>query len=385
MAATVTRGSTRAVIPDGASERARPTAEGPSTTPLVWYLASRLLVLLVAAVAIAVRPGLSAGRLVSAWDASYFLSLIRHGYPATVAVRAGHTAASPLAFFPLFPMVAKALTVVFRLPPVAAAVTVSLGFGAVATVLFHRLAAVLTDDVVADRATALFCFFPGSAVFSIGYSESLMIALAAVCLLALHRERWALAGVAAALATATRPTAVALVAACVWAAAVAVHRRRDWGSLLAPLLAPLGGAAFFGYLRWHTGESGVWFSVQREGWHQTFDFGLNTAKVLWNFIVDPLGDARQLESMVLLGFALVALVVFLARRWPGPVTVYTLVVVGLSVGTTIDIVRPRALLTAFPLFIGMARSCRRGEWIGTLAVFTAGLVLLVAFPFFASP
>jgi hypothetical protein len=193
------------------------------------------------------------------------------------------------------------------------------------------------------------------------------------------------AGVAAALATATRPTAVALVAACVWAAAVAVHRRRDWRSLTAPLLAPVGGVAFLGYLRWHTGESGVWFRVQREGWNQTFDFGVNTAKVLWNFVLEPFGDARRLESMVLLGFALVALAVFLSRRWPGPVTVYTLVVVGLSVGTTIDIVRPRALLTAFPLFIGMARPARRAEWLATLAVFAAGLVLLVAFPFFASP
>ena len=385
MAPPATRGRTDAVVVDGVPGRAHPTSRGRVTRPLVWYLASRLLVLVVAAVAVAVRPDLSARRLVSAWDASYFLSLIRHGYPATVPLRAGHAAASPLAFFPLFPMVAKAVTVPFRLPPAAAAVTVSLGFGAVATVLFHRLAAGLTDDVVADRATLLFCCFPGSAVFSIGYSESLMIALAAACLLALHRERWVLAGLAAALATATRPTAVALVAACAWAAVVAVYRRRDWRPLTAPLLAPLGGLAFFAYLRWHTGEPDVWFRVQREGWNQTFDFGLNTAKVLWNFVLDPFGDARRLESMVLLGFALAAVIVFLSRRWPGPVTVYTLVVVGLSVATTIDIVRPRALLTAFPLFIGMARPAGRAEWLGTLAVFTTGLVLLIAFPFFASP
>jgi hypothetical protein len=385
MATPATRGSTDAADTDGPVRRAPFDAGGRVARPLTWYVASRLLVLVVAAVAVAVRPDLSARRLVSAWDAGYFLSLIHHGYPATVPLRAGHAAASPLAFFPLFPMVARALTVLFRLPPAAAAVTVSLAFGAVATVLFHRLAVLLTDEVVADRATLLFCVFPGSAVFSVGYSESLMIALAAACLLALHRERWVVAGVAAALATATRPTAVALVAACVWAAAVAVHRRRDWRSLTAPLLAPVGGVAFLGYLRWHTGESGVWFRVQREGWNQTFDFGVNTAKVLWNFVLEPFGDARRLESMVLLGFALVALAVFLSRRWPGPVTVYTLVVVGLSVGTTIDIVRPRALLTAFPLFIGMARPARRAEWLATLAVFAAGLVLLVAFPFFASP
>lgn len=366
-----------------ALRRARPLAAA-AARPLVWYLASRLLVLLVAAVAVALRPELSARRLVSAWDASYLLNLIRDGYPATVPLQDGHAAASPLAFFPLFPMVARALTVVFHLPPTVAAMAVSLVFGAISTVLFHHLARLLTDDLIADRATLLFCFFPGSAVFSIGYSESLMITLALACLLALLRERWVLAGVAAALATATRPTGLALVAACLWASAVAVHRRRDWRSLAAPLLAPIGGACFFAYLRWHTGEPGVWFRVQREGWHQTFDFGVNTLKVLYNFVLDPFGDARRFESMVLLAFALAAVAVFLVRRWPGPVTVYTLVVVGLSVASTIDIVRPRGLLTAFPLFIGLA-AARRAAWVGTLAASTAGLALLVAFPFFASP
>ena len=355
------------------------------TRPLLWYLASRLLVLVVAAVVVALRSDVSASRLVSAWDAGYLLDLIRHGYPEAVPFRDGHVAASSLAFFPLFPMLARALMVLLHLPPAAAAMVVSLGFGAVAVGLFHHLGRVLTDEQTADRATLLFCFFPGSVVFSIGYSESLMIALALGCLLALLQERWVLAGVAAALATATRPTGVALVAACLWAAAVAVHRHRDWRALVAPLLAPLGALSFFAYLRWHTGEPGVWFRVQHEGWRQSFDFGLNTAKVLGNFVFDPLGDGRRFESVILLGFVLAAVAVFVTRRWPGPVVVYTLVIVGLSVATTIDIVRPRAILTAFPLFLGMAVESRRTAWVGTLVTFTGGLVLLIAFPFFASP
>lgn len=353
--------------------------------PLAWYLASRLFVLFVAAVAVAVRPGLSARQLVSAWDARYFLSLIADGYPEAVPPENG-PGDSPLAFFPLFPMTARVLGFLFRLPPAAAAMAVSLLFGAVAAVLVHRLAHRLTDESTAERATLLFCFFPGSAVFSIGYSESLMITLALACLLALLRERWVIAGLAAALATATRPTGLALVAACLWAAAVAIHRRRDWRSLAAPLLAPLGAVSFFVFLRWHTGESGVWFRVQREGWNQSFDFGVNTVGVLNNFILDPLGDAQRLQSVVLLAFALTAVGLFLARRWPGPVVVYTLVIASVSVATTIDIVRPRALLTAAPLFIGIAAATtRRAAWVGTLVTFMAGLALLVAFPFFASP
>ena len=77
-------------------------------------------------------------------------------------------------------------------------------------------------------------------------------------------ERWLLAGVAAGLATATRPNGIALFAACAVAAAIAIHRRRDWLSLIAPLLAPVGFISFQLFLPGHTGESWPWFRVQRE-------------------------------------------------------------------------------------------------------------------------
>ena len=168
--------------------------------PLRWYLASRLLVLAVAVLAVAVHPGVTASRLVSAWDAQWYLSILRHGYPSVVPQVAGHAAKTPLAFFPLFPLVAGALAWVLHLPNAVAAIAVSMAFGAGATVLFSRLAARLTDERRARRATVLFCLFPGSVVLSLGYSESLMITLAIGCLLALLDRRWWLAGVCAGLA-----------------------------------------------------------------------------------------------------------------------------------------------------------------------------------------
>jgi hypothetical protein len=213
-----------------------------------------------------------------------------------------------------------------------------------------------------------------------------MIALAAGCLLALRDRRWWLAGVSAALATATRPNAVGLVAACALASVAAIHARREWRSLVAPLLAPIGILGFLGYLGRHTGESGVWFRVQREGWHQQFDFGVNTAKTVWNFIIDP-SDLHQIVVMMLLGFTLACTAAFLSMRrgWGWPVTVYTLSVVGLAVASTIDIVRPRAILSAFPLFIGLGATTSRRGYAVLCGLFAAGLVLLVLFPFWASP
>lgn len=357
----------------------------PLAHPLGWYFAVRLLVLLVAAVAVVVHPGLSASRLVSAWDAKWYLSILKHGYPSVVPEIGGHAAKTTLAFFPLFPLLAGALAWLLRLPNAVAAIAVSVLFGASATVLVSRLAVRLTDERTARRATILFCLFPGSAVFSLGYSESLMITLAAGCLLALLDRRWLLAGVAAGLATATRPNAAGLVLACAVASAVAVRRRGEWRSLVAPLLAPAGIVAFLGFLQWRTAEPGVWFRIQREAWHQEFDFGVNTAKTVYNFIIDPLDDPHQVVVMVLLGFTLLCAALFLSRRWPAPVTVYTLSVVILATGSTIDIVRPRAILTAFPLFFGLAGLPGRRAYAGLVGVFTVGLVIIVLFPLWASP
>ena len=77
----------------------------------------------------------------------------------------------------------------------------------------------------------------------------MLIVLACVCFWFLLEERWLLAGVAAALASATRPNGVALVAACAVAAFIAIRQRRDWWSLVAPLLAPIGFIALPGVPR----------------------------------------------------------------------------------------------------------------------------------------
>ena len=81
-------------------------------------------------------------------------------------------------------------------------------------IVVGHLARRLYDNDVAERAMVLFAVFPGSFVLSYAYAEALLIVLAALCLWFLLDEHWLLAGLAAALATATRPNGIALVAAC---------------------------------------------------------------------------------------------------------------------------------------------------------------------------
>ena len=93
--------------------------------------------------------------------------------------------------------------------------------GAIATYLVYRLATDWWDRKTGFRAAVLFAVFPGSVVFSMVYSEGLLLPLAAGCLLALGHRRWLVAGILAGFATAVQPVAIVLVAAC---AAAALHR-----------------------------------------------------------------------------------------------------------------------------------------------------------------
>ena len=154
-----------------------------------------------------------------------------------------------------------------------AVLTMNALLGLIAVVLIGLIGQRLYGERVGRRTATLVALFPGSFVLSFAYSEALMIALAAACLLLLLDREWMAAGLFAALATATRPNGLALVVACGVAALFAIRDDRDWRSLSSVLLAPLGFITFQVWLGQHTGETGVWFRVQREAWGEGASFG----------------------------------------------------------------------------------------------------------------
>ncbi|MDI2127339.1 glycosyltransferase family 39 protein [Yinghuangia seranimata] len=313
-------------------------------------------------------------------DASNYLDVARFGYPAHLPLAPdGSVRANNTAFFPLLPMIVRAVATVLGGRYVVAALLVSVVLGAASAYAVWRLAGHLRGRVVADRAVLLYCVFPGAFVFGFLYSESLAALLAAFCLLALARRRWLLAGVLAGVGTAVRPNMVALCVACAVAAGLAVHRDRDWKSLWAPLLSPLGGAA---YLAWGTqryGDARFWFRTQAEGWDQHTDWGAATVKrVLW---LDPALSAEPAQNLVHTVFFVLAAVgvVWLFRtRLPLPATVFALGVLLLSFTASAQGSKPRFVWTAFPLFVAAATRLRGRALFVVLLVFAMGFVWLAA-------
>ena len=241
------------------------------------YVAARVSTVLPVATALWMRdPSRQLLDVLVRWDGEWYLNIAEHGYPPLdpyLATDVPGDLSGNGAFFPLYPMLIRVASQVGDLTPSFAALLLSFAGGLAATLLCYVLMRHIAGDGAATRAAVLFAFFPGSFVFSMAYAEAITIAVAMACLLALLERRWLLAGVMTALATATRPNAIALVIPCAWAAVVHLRRTGQVSALAAPLLAPVGFLGHLAFLWWRTGEPLAWFIIQREGWGTKFGVG----------------------------------------------------------------------------------------------------------------
>jgi hypothetical protein len=357
------------------------------TLGAVAYALSRVIVVAAAAAVVsgrrpkptnAVRPVLD---VLSSWDGQWYFSIIRNGYPRHIPPHVTfEVPEARAAFFPLYPMLVRAADVVLPGGDTFAGVFVNLVLGGIFVLLVGILTKRVAGAAAAGRAMVLVSLFPGSFVLLFTYSEAVMLVLAAACLLLLMDRRWVLAGVAAALCTATRPNALAVVAACAVAAFVAIRRERDWWSLAAPILAPLGFIAFQLFL-WHqTGERKAWWRVQHEAWGEGISFGWTAIRHTYEFTADPFGSATRSITALCLVATLAGLWALWKAKLPPPVVAYTLVVIALMLLPATVTARPRFLFTAFPIVMAVAMIWPDDdrEWWGiALATCAAGLVGVV--------
>ena len=346
------------------------------------YLCSRLLTLAAASLLAYVQPELGVlGVLASTWDGGLYQAVLTEGYPDDAPSDDPRGLVGTAAFFPLYPMLIRTAVTFLDVSIPSASLLVSLTFGGLAVVLVALVARLVAGNSVARRTATLFSFGPGAFVFSLAYSEGVMITFAAACLFCLLRRQWFLAGVAGALATAARPNAVVLVACCGWAAwrAVGKDGDRDWRALAAPLLAPLGGLAFLTFLYLRTGEPTYWFMVQREVWHDRIDFGVSNAQRLVALVADPLATPNRVlfGLSVLLTIALVAVLV--RARLPAELNILAGGIVLLAVMSNVLYPNPRFLLTAFPLTIALALRLGTPAYSLVLAASAAAMPLLLIF------
>jgi Dolichyl-phosphate-mannose-protein mannosyltransferase len=320
--------------------------------------------------------------VLSSWDGNWYLRIVRIGYPRHVQPHVTYEVADArAAFFPTYPMLVRAVDKVLPGGDTTAALFTNFVLGAIAILLLGILAKRLYGQQVAAKAMVLAAMFPGSFVLSFAYSEALLLVFAMACLWCLTSRHWVAAGVLAALGTATRPNGLALVLACAVASWIAIHRDREWRSLAAPLVSPLGFVAFQLWLGHHAGEARVWFRVQRQAWNEGASFGYTAIRQTFDALSRPLTSPTN--TITAASVVTTGLLIYFAyrKRVPWPMLAYSAGVLALMLLPNTVTARPRFVYTAFPLFISAAaylHTVRRDLWPYVIGACSAGLVALTA-------
>ncbi len=308
-----------------------------------------------------------------AWDGAFYRDIAAAGYDAV--------GAEGVRFFPFFPLLGRALSVVFlgREGPALVLLANACAFGVSA--LAHRVVRDETGDAAAARRAAwLVALFPAGFVLVWGYAEAMFLLAAVGAMLAMRRGAWWWAAGLGAAAALCRPVGVLLaLAAAVEVLGVGRGRssRRRRPGAAAAVLGPVAGAAV--YLAWVEWRVGGWWdpiSLQsdlRGGFVDPFSR-------LVRAVSDLAGDERLGDGLHLpFAVALVALLVVAARLLPLSYTVYAgaVLVVALSAENLNSL--ERYGLNAFPLVLALAIACSdpRAER-AAMVVSAGGLVGLSA-------
>lgn len=273
------------------------------------------------------------GRLLI-WDGGWFIGVATEGYPDGYTYDEGGTrVGNGFAFFPLFPLLIKIMTI-FGVPAEAASLSVASVFGLVAGVGVYLLGVALWDRRVGYLLATLVSAQPMSIVLMMGYTEPLFLAFVTVALLAAHQRVWWLAGLAGVAAAATRPTGIAVALALVVAVLLAWRdlsgRQRVWAASAAGA-SLLVGPLFLAWVGWRVGEWDAWFKVQTAGWGSTFDFGLGVGSFLHYALTSGDGMVETVTAWMIIGTVVFIGIVLSQREWP-PLLVFGVLSLLLVVG-----------------------------------------------------
>ena len=320
---------------------------------------------------------------ITAWeraDALWFLSIASHGY------RLDDNSA---AFFPLFPMLIKAVAWLAGGRFLLAGFVVSNVALLTGLVVLYKLTAETFSDLLARRTVLYLCLFPTAFFLFAPFSESLFFAFAVGSLYAARHRRWALAGTLGAGAALTRSVGILL---CVVLAVEALHQARSRkaeqslpqtvGVLALCALPALGTLSYLGY--WHLRGSdwltpfraqGGWSREPSTPWHTLLQ-GVRSGT---NDIGGYPGGYWTFDLLVV-ALAL-ALGVWVARRTRPAYGVYA----WLSLVFPMTLIfadrplmsMPRFVLPIFPLFWALARFSERFKAHDlVVAISAAGLALI---------
>jgi len=351
------------------------------------------------------------------FDAGFYVDIAEHGYwPASTL----HTA-SDWIFLPLYPMLIYPFGHLFGGSDAAfdiAGILVSNAAAVVAAVYLYLLVRRDFGSQIASRTVIYLAIFPTSFYLSALYPESVFLACAVACIYYARQHRWWLAGICGALASLARIQGLVLVVPIAWeywqflsdrysplpdmskmmlrekASAwlnsrlqgllLAAQELRNWFTLLAIALIPMGLVPFLIYSQIKTGDFLATIHNHQVGWGRFFAYPWRLLAYAFRHPQPP--DPLDWNFWLLNVITIIVFLGFTAwsfRRLPIIYALYTLVMVLMPLTTASINSISRYYLIIFPAMILLAlwsnRDERPARHLLITSLFIAMQAILMAF------
>ena len=247
----------------------------------------------------------------AAWDSGWYFDIAQRGYYWNPSGQ------SSLAFFPLYPLLMRALAWPFGGGDRAlwiAGIALSYVCLLLGLSVLHRLTATTLGSREAARRTVLYvAVFPFAYFFTQVYTESLFLLTSVSAVAAAVAARWGWAGLFGGLAALTRPNGVLIAVPLALLALSGRPRAAELAKRAAAVaLVPLGLGAFcaFAYrlsgdpLGWLHAQAQWGYTVGNRPWVELLRLldGLEKQGLYGYFFSDPLAPYYFLHGMVALAF-----------------------------------------------------------------------------------
>ncbi|WP_322759883.1 mannosyltransferase family protein [Frankia sp. Cr2] len=308
------------------------------------------------------------------WDAGWYTGIAEHGYAGV--------GEQGLRFFPLLPLLVRAVTVVPGLGGHTGGTLLVL-VNMIAFVFVAALAWLARseglDPAAISRVVWLASLAPPAFVLVMGYTEALWGLLAVGVFAGLRTRRWELAAVCGLLAGLCRPVGILLVAPA------ALEALRGFGTVMimdrlrrvAAVLAPAAGFALFGlWAQIAYADALLPLRVQRQ--ESLHGSSSNPAAVLWaatrGITHGEVGTGLHVPWLALF----VVLLVVMARTLPASYTLWAaLTMAAVLTGSNLDSSERYAYGT-FPYLLVAAGLTRRDEVLRIVLVVCAAMLVVYA-------
>jgi Gpi18-like mannosyltransferase len=367
----------------------------PITEAVFLFLAIRVALSIVATVATALLPEQRGQHEVfhrstnvwldvwARWDSEYYLDIAQYGYALRPELAI---------FFPLYPLLLSTFAPLLGYDYVLSGVLVSNLAYLLALVYLFKLTAWEFDEQAASRTVLYLSVYPTALFFSAVYTESLFLAVTVAAFYYARRRKWALAGLAALLASLTRPNGAVLLFPLGYEAWRQIKDDPGWrglrsarplaGRLMAVGAAALGVLIWSAYLWWLTDDPFAYIHRRSEPpWLRVTSAPWATMLSTLQYLGDS-GLTRFLRTLntVDLGVAVLLIEATIVAFWrlPRIYAIYLAASIGLFLSSSVQHWPLQSLsrysLVLFPLFFLLAQLGANRYWHRAILVVSASIL-----------